>query len=128
MIHRVVYGSIERFIGILIEHFAGKFPVWLSPEQVRVLPITDKNNSYAEKVLRSLKDAGVRCDIDKRQEKTGYKIREAAIMKVPYILVIGEKEEESNTVTVRRRDSAELAVMDRGEFVEKIKREITQRQ
>ncbi len=128
MIHRVVYGSIERFIGILIEHFAGKFPVWLSPEQVRVLPITDKNNSYAEKVLRSLKDAGVRCDIDKRQEKTGYKIREAAIMKVPYILVIGEKEEESNTVTVRRRDSAELAVMDRGEFAEKIKREITQRQ
>lgn len=108
MIHRVVFGSIERFIGILIEHYAGKFPTWLALVQVKLLPITDKNNKYADELCMALKKNGIRCEVDKRNEKTGFKIREAQLSKVPYMLVVGDKEEENAAVAVRLRDSAEI--------------------
>ncbi len=107
MIHRVVFGSIERFIGILIEHYAGKFPVWLSPVQVKILPVSDKYLAYGEKVMAELKSRNVRVEMDGRNEKLGYKIREARLEKVPYMLIVGEKEQENSTVTVRRRDGEE---------------------
>ena len=107
MIHRVCFGSIERFIGILIEHFAGKFPFWLSPVQVKILPISEKFTLYAETVEKKLKSLGYRCEVDERAEKIGYKIRAARNERVPYILVVGEKEEEAETVSVRRRDDGE---------------------
>ena len=103
MIHRVVFGSIERFIGILIEHFAGAFPTWLAPVQVKVLPISEKYMDYANKVMSDLKDAGIRTEIDDRAEKIGYKIREARLQKIPYMLVVGAKEEEEGKVSVRSR-------------------------
>lgn len=111
MIHRVVFGSIERLIGILIEHFAGKFPLWLSPVQVKVLSISDKYNDYAGKVMQALQNAGFRCEIDTRDEKIGYKIRSARNERVPYILVVGEKEAESNSVSVRSREEGDLGCM-----------------
>jgi len=117
MIHRVAFGSIERFIGILIEHFAGKFPTWLAPVQVKLLPITDRNNEYTDKIEAILKAAGVRCESDKRQEKTGFKVREAQLMKIPFMLVLGDKEQEEGTVAVRRRDSNQTTVMPVDEFV-----------
>jgi threonyl-tRNA synthetase len=127
MIHRVVFGSIERFIGILIEHYAGKFPTWLAPVQVRLLPITDRNSDYTDKILAALKAAGIRCESDKRQEKTGYKVREAQMMRIPYMLVLGDKEQEDGTVSVRRRDSTEMSVMPIGEFVSMVTKEIKER-
>jgi len=117
MIHRVVFGSIERFIGILIEHYAGKFPTWLAPLQVKILPITDRNNDYVDALCNELKANGVRCETDKRAEKTGFKIREAQLQKIPYMLVIGDKEMEDGTVTVRFRDSGESKTMERSEFL-----------
>ncbi len=127
MIHRVVFGSIERFIGILIEHYAGKFPTWLAPLQVKVLPITDRNNEYCDGIMAALKAAGIRCECDKRQEKTGFKIREAQLMKTPYMLVIGDKEQEDGTVSVRRRDSAENQVMRTEDFVAMVAEKIRTR-
>ena len=127
MIHRVVFGSIERFIGILTEHFAGKFPVWLSPVQVRVLPISEKYFEYGTKVYESLKAAGIRAEFDKRDEKVGYKIRDARNQRIPYILVVGEKEQESGSVTVRRRGSEEQANSSVEEFIEKISADIKER-
>ena len=124
MIHRVVFGSIERFIGILIEHYAGKFPTWLAPLQVRLLPITDRNNEYTDGIISALKAAGVRCDADKRQEKTGFKIREAQLSKVPYMLVIGDKEQEEGTVAVRRRDTNVTETMKVEDFIALITNEI----
>ncbi len=126
MIHRVCFGSIERFIGILIEHFAGKFPFWLSPVQLKILPISDKFTGYAESVAISLKKAGYRVDIDERSEKIGYKIREARNERVPYILVVGEKEEEAGTVSVRRRDDGEnqdLGALTIEKLIEVLERE-----
>ena len=107
MIHRVVYGSIERFIGILIEHYAGKFPVWLSPVQVKVLTVSGKYLEYAQHIVQELKDKEVRAELDDRNEKLGYKIREARMDKVPYIIIVGEKEQENGTIFVRSRDAAE---------------------
>ena len=127
MIHRVVFGSIERFIGILIEHYAGKFPAWLAPVQVMLLPIADRNNDYADGIVAKMKQAGIRCEIDKRQEKTGFKIREAQLAKVPYMLVIGDKEQESGTVSVRKRDSNETSVMQADAFIEMLLNEIRSR-
>ena len=124
MIHRVVFGSIERFIGILIEHYAGKFPTWLAPLQVRLLPITDRNNKYTNGIISALKTAGVRCDADKRQEKTGFKIREAQLSKVPYMLIIGDKEQEEGTVAVRRRDTNVTETMKVEDFIALITNEI----
>ncbi len=106
MIHRVILGSIERFIGILIEHYAGKFPVWLSPVQVKILPVSDKYMPYADKISEALKAAGIRVEMDARNEKLGYKIREAQLDKVPYMLILGEKEQANGTVSVRARDGA----------------------
>ena len=123
MIHRVVFGSIERFIGILIEHYAGKFPVWLAPVQAKVLPISDKTSEYAEKVYRTLKANHSRTEFDTRSEKIGYKIREAQMEKVPYMLVLGAKEEEDNTVSVRLRDSGETLTMSLDEFMARVKKE-----
>ena len=120
MIHRVVFGSIERFIGILIEHYAGKFPTWLAPVQVRLLPITDRNNEYSDKVEAALKAAGIRVESDKRQEKTGFKVREAQLMKIPFMLVIGDKEAEEGTVAVRRRDGTTTETMPYEAFIEMI--------
>ncbi|MDD2213829.1 MAG: threonine--tRNA ligase [Oscillospiraceae bacterium] len=105
MLHRVVYGSIERFMAMLIEQFAGKFPLWLAPEQVRILPISEKLNAYGETVLQQLRQAGLRASIDKRDDKVGYKVRQAQLEKVPYMLVVGAKEEETKTVSLRRRDT-----------------------
>ena len=127
MIHRVLLGSIERFIGILIEHYAGKFPVWLAPVQVKVLPISDKNAAYAKNVYDALKKSHIRCEIDERPEKIGYKIREAQLEKVPYMLVAGAKEEENHTVAVRYRDSGENVTMTLDEFTEMLKNEIEER-
>ncbi|MBT9775674.1 threonine--tRNA ligase [Clostridium sp. MCC353] len=123
MIHRVVFGSIERFIGILTEHFAGKFPVWLSPVQVKVLPISDKNAGYAKEVYEKLCSSQIRCEYDARAEKIGYKIREAQLEKVPYMVIIGGKEEEERNVSVRYRDSGENVVMTLEELVEMVKKE-----
>ena len=106
MIHRVILGSIERFIGILIEHYAGKFPVWLSPVQGKILPVSDKYMPYADKISEALKASGIRVEMDARNEKLGYKIREAQLDKVPYMLILGEKEQADGTVSVRARDGA----------------------
>ena len=127
MIHRVVFGSIERFIGILIEHFAGAFPTWLAPVQVKVLPISDKHMEYGTKVLEALKAAGIRAEIDTRAEKIGYKIREAQMKKIPYMLVVGAKEEEEEKVSVRSRFSGDEGQRGLEEFIAQIKEEISSR-
>ena len=128
MIHRVCYGSIERFIGILTEHFAGKFPTWLAPVQVKVLPVSDKSMDYAREVAGALKAQRVRCELDDRNEKIGYKIREARqIDRVPYMLIIGEKEIESRTVSVRDRATDQTTNMTLEAFAEKLGQEIADR-
>ena len=111
MIHRVVFGSIERFMGILIEHFAGKFPLWLSPVQVKVLPVSDKYIDYAKKIETLLKKEGLRCEIDGKAEKIGCKIRTARLERIPYMLVVGQREIESDSVSVRKRDEGDLGTM-----------------
>ena len=118
MIHRVVFGSIERFIGILIEHYAGKFPVWLSPVQVKVLPVTDRAAEYSEKLVSEMKAAGLRAEADLRKEKIGRKIFDAEQEKVPYKLVIGDKEVEAGTVSVRRRGEGDIGEMLKDKFIE----------
>ena len=128
MIHRVAFGSIERFIGILIEHFAGAFPTWLAPVQVKVLPISEKYMDYANKVMNDLKDAGIRTEIDDRAEKIGYKIREARLQKIPYMLVVGAKEEEEGKVSVRSRFMGDEGAKDLNEFIESVKEEIKNRE
>ena len=115
MLHRVVFGSIERFIGILLEHYAGKFPAWIAPVQVKVLPVSDKYNDYAKKVEGFLEGNGIRVEVDVRSEKLGYKIREARMDKVPYMIIVGENEKNNMSVSVRQRD-AELDKQDMGEM------------
>lgn len=127
MIHRVAFGSIERFIGILIEHYAGKFPVWLAPTQVRILPISDKYNDYTNEVKKRLFEKGIRVEVDDRTEKTGFKIREAQLQKIPYMLIVGEKEQEENTVSVRSRYKGALGSINLDEFIEIITKEIEER-
>ena len=128
MIHRVVFGSIERFIGILIEHFAGAFPTWLAPVQVKVLPISDKYAEYASKVYEALNAAGIRAEMDTRSEKIGYKIREAQKNKIPYMLVVGQKEEEENTVSVRSRFAGDEGASSLDGFIEKLQKEIASKE
>ena len=128
MIHRVIFGSIERFIGILIEHFAGAFPTWLSPIQVRVLPISDKYEKYAQTVLQTLKNSGIRADMDNRTEKIGYRIREAQLQKLPYMIIVGEKEANSHTISVRSRFLGEEGTKDLTSFLASIKKEIVNRE
>lgn len=127
MIHRVALGSIERFIGILIEQYAGKFPVWLAPTQVKILPISDKYMDYANEVKKALFDAGVRVEMDDRAEKIGFKIREAQLQKVPYMLVVGEKEAAENQVAVRSRDKGEMGSMSLNDFVSMVVKEDEER-
>lgn len=123
MIHRVVFGSIERFIGILIEHYAGKFPVWLAPVQVKVLPVSEHFEAYAKEVVKKLKALDVRVELDERNEKLGYKIRQAQLEKVPYMMILGEKELESGTISIRRRDEKETETITVAQFVERIRKE-----
>ena len=127
MIHRTVFGSIERFIGVITEHYAGAFPVWLSPVQAMVMPITDRANDYAEQVKARLADVGVRVEADLRNEKIGYKIREAQMQKLPYMLVVGDKEREAGTVAVRTRGGVDLGAMPLDEFIAKITEQIKTR-
>ena len=128
MVHRVVYGSIERFIGILTEHFAGKFPTWLAPVQVKVLPVSEKHDEYARKVYEALRATKIRTEYDDRNEKIGYKIREAQVVdREPYMLVIGQQESDNGTVAVRFRDTAETKSMPLDEFVAMVSEEIRTR-
>lgn len=120
MIHAAIMGSIERFLSIIIEHYAGKFPLWLSPVQVKVLPVSDKFNDYSQKVVDALKAAGVRVENDDRSERLSAKIRQAQLEKVPYMLIIGGQEEEAGTVSVRSRDEGEQEVLKLEEFVDKV--------
>ena len=120
MLHRTIFGSMERFMGILIEHYAGKFPVWLAPIQARILPISDKFNDYAYELMSEMKNKGLRVEVDGRAEKIGYKIREAQVQKIPYSLVVGEKEVEDRLVSVRRRDEGDLGQMGVDSFIEKL--------
>lgn len=124
MIHRVVFGSIERFIGILTEHFAGAFPTWLAPVQVKLLPIADRHFSYLDAVKERLEMHGIRCEIDDRSEKIGFKIRAAQLEKVPYMLVAGDKDIENNTVSVRARKGGEQGACSLDDFIEQIEKEI----
>ena len=128
MIHRVIFGSIERFIGILIEHYGGKFPVWLSPVQVKVLSVSEKSREYANSIYARMKAAGIRCEVDNRDEKIGYKIREAQLQKAPYMLVIGEKEVENGNLTVRSRDKGDLGAMDVQAFIDQVLKQTAERQ
>jgi threonyl-tRNA synthetase len=118
MIHRALMGSLERFIGVLIEHYAGAFPLWLAPEQARIMNITDDQNEYCEQVYARLRTLGIRIEKDVRNEKLNYKIREAQLMKVPYMLIVGEREKEEGTVTVRRRDGQNLPAMTPEAFID----------
>lgn len=128
MIHRVCFGSIERFIGILTEHFAGKFPVWLAPVQAKVLLVSEKSAEYAQGIYEALRAAHIRCEMDNRNEKIGYMIREAQMVdRVPYMIVIGQKETEEHTISIRSRDTAETTTMTLEEFLRKIQREIKER-
>ena len=124
LIHRALFGSFERFIGIITEHFAGAFPVWLAPVQVKVLPISDSQKEYANKVIEKLQAEGIRVELDDRQEKIGYKIREAQLSKVPYMLILGEKEVEAEAVGVRARKEGDIGAMPVDEFISKVKLEI----
>lgn len=123
MIHRVVFGSIERFIGILIEHFAGKFPLWLSPVQVKILSISDKYMNYIKEIEMTLKKEGIRCEVDERAEKIGYKIRATQLEKIPYMLIIGEKEAKTSCVSVRKRDDGDLGSMPIKQLLEILQKE-----
>ncbi|NLL82372.1 MAG: threonine--tRNA ligase [Tissierellia bacterium] len=124
MIHRTILGSIERFLGILIEHFAGKFPLWISPIQVSILPISDKFNDYSFDLMEDLKAQGIRVEVDNRSEKIGYKIREAQLQRIPYMLIVGEKEVENKLVSVRKIDDGDIGQMEVKSFVDRIMNEI----
>ncbi len=124
MIHRALFGSFDRFIGIITEHFAGVFPTWLAPVQIRILPIADKHKEYSQKLLKEFEELDLRVDLDDREEKIGYKIREAQLQKIPYMLIIGDKEIEANAVGVRSRKEGDIGQMSVQAFVEKIQDEI----
>src|SRR5690606_1249704 len=124
VIHRAPFGSLERFIGVLIEHFAGEFPVWLAPVQAVVLPVSEKFVEYSAKVLAELKDAGIRTEFDDRNEKIGYRIREWELQKVPYMIILGEKEQTAGNISVRRHKKGDLGSLSLSDFITKIKEEI----
>ncbi len=127
LVHRALFGSFERFIGIITEHFAGAFPLWISPVQVSILPISDSQKEYALKVQEELKKCGIRVELDDREEKIGYKIREAQLQKIPYMLILGDKEVSSNSVGVRVRKQGDIGQMPLNDFIEKIKKEIDEK-
>jgi len=124
MIHRAIFGSFDRFIGILTEHYAGAFPLWLSPVQVKILPIADAHHEYAKEVLAKFEEAGIRVELDDRQEKIGYKIREAQLQKTPYMIILGDKEKEANLVGVRARKEGDIGQMSIEDFINKVKSEV----
>ena len=124
MIHRAPFGSMERFVAVLLEHCAGKFPLWLTPDQAIVLPISEKYHNYAKKVLNLLNNYEIRALVDERSEKTGRKIRDAEINKVPYMLIVGEKEEEEGTVSVRKQGEGDVGTFTIEDFKDKINQEI----
>ena len=123
MIHRALMGSLERFIGVLIEHYAGSFPLWMAPEQARILNITDDQADYCQDVYAQLRKAGVRIEKDLRNEKLNYKIREAQVMKAPYMLIIGDREKADGTVTVRKKNGENLPPMTPQAFAEMVEKE-----
>ena len=128
MVHRALFGSMERFFGVLIEHYAGAFPVWLSPVQVAIVPISEKHVEYGKKVAQQLEAAGVRVHLDDRNEKMNAKVREHALQKVPFILVVGEKEAEAGAVNVRLRGQQQPeGTVALGQFVERVKRLIAEK-
>jgi threonyl-tRNA synthetase len=127
MLHRAILGSLERFIGILIEQYAGTFPTWLSPVQVVVLTIADRHADYGSHLTRNLEQQGVRVKIDLRNEKIGFKIREHSMQRVPYLVIIGDKELEEQTISVRTQKGEDLGNLSLGEFTERLKHEITER-
>ena len=127
MIHRVIFGSIERFIGILIEHYAGRFSTWLAPVQARVIVVSEAALDYANNVYAKLKEVGIRCEIDDRNEKIGYKIREAQLQKIPYMLIVGDKELASGSVAVRSRDAGDKGALPLDRFLADITEEIRAR-
>jgi len=127
VIHRAPLGSHERFVGFLIEHYAGAFPVWLSPVQVTIVPISNKFNGYAKNILEKLKEENIRVELDERNESVGKKIREAELQKVPYILVVGEKEEKNKTIAVRQRGKGDIGSVKPEKFIEKLRKEIKEK-
>ena len=127
MVHRALFGSIERFFGVLIEHYAGAFPLWLAPVQVEVLPITDRVNEYAERVAAELKQAGLRVEANLKSEKIGAKIRDAQMQKTPFMLVLGDREMEQGSVAVRERSKGDIGAMSTTEFIEMARGLITTR-
>jgi threonyl-tRNA synthetase len=127
VIHRVIYGSYERFIGLLVEHYAGAFPTWLAPVQARVLPISEKHAEYGRAVYGKLRAAGVRAELDDRNEKLGYRIREAQLAKVPYMLVVGGREAEQGTVSLRRRSGEDAGALPLDRVLADLSREIASR-
>jgi threonyl-tRNA synthetase len=126
MIHRAPFGSMERFVAILIEHCAGKFPLWLTPEQARILPVSDKYNDYAKAVSKSLENRDIRALVDERSEKVGKKIREAELAKVPYMLIVGGDEAEQGTVAVRKQGEGDVGGLTTAAFADRIEREVTE--
>ena len=124
MIHRALLGSIERFFGILIEHYGGAFPVWLAPVQVKILPIADRHFEYAETVYTALQEHDIRAEMDLRNEKIGFKIREAEVNKVPYMVIIGDKEVDAGNLSVRRKGDGDLGSLSIRELLAKVKDEI----
>ena len=127
MLHRVILGSIERFIGVLTEHFAGAFPVWLAPEQARLLTVTERADAWAAEALELLRQAGVRAEADTRNEKLGAKVREAQLMKVPYMLILGDREVDERQVTPRLRDGSNLPSMGLDEFIARVREQTANR-
>jgi threonyl-tRNA synthetase len=125
MIHRACYGSVERFLGILIEHYAGKFPLWLAPVQAVVIPISEKFVAYARRIQERLLDAGLRAEANLKDDRVGYKIREASLRKLPYAIVVGEREQESGTLNARSRDEGELGEMSVEDFLARVEKEST---
>jgi threonyl-tRNA synthetase len=120
MLHRACYGSLERFLGIIIENYAGDFPLWLAPVQVRVLPISEKYIGYAKRVSEKLMDLGLRAEVNAKDDRIGYKIRESSLQKIPYAIIVGEKEMENQTINVRSRDKGELGEMSLDTFVSEL--------
>lgn len=128
LIHRVILGSIERFIGTLLEHYAGSLPVWLAPEQVRVIPVTERSEDYAKKIQEELQQEGIRCGIELRDEKMGYKIREAEMEKIPYMTIVGDREEEKGTISVRSKKEGDEGEKDLSDFISRLKKIIKKKE
>ena len=124
MLHRALFGSFERFIGILTEHYAGAFPVWLAPVQVRVMNISENSEEYAKEIFKKLDDSGIKCELDVRNEKIGYKIRESISQKIPYMVIVGDGEKEKGTITIRGRGNENVSDLKLEDFIARLQEEI----